>query len=138
MKKKIALMTLLLVAVFSIASVANAALFSSAYINICDAQMIRSSNRVDVTFNISGREIMDVLGAKTVVIQEQAPGSTQWVAVATITSDNNPSMLGYNKRQHASYVSYSGIKSGYSYRAKVYFYAEKGGYDTAEFITGSV
>lgn len=138
MKKKIALISLILILVFSLTTVANAAMYSSAYISDCAAQAQRSSGKVTLTFDIVGKEVMDVIGAQTIIFQEKAPGSTQWTAVATMTSDNYPSMLSYNTRQHISSVYYSSAKSGYSYRAKIYFYAEKGGYDTKEYITSAV
>ena len=138
MKKKIALISLILILVFSLTTVANASMYSIAYISDCAAQMARSSGRVTVTFDIKGKDTMDVVGAQTIIFQEKAPGSTQWTAVATMTSDDYPSMLSYNTRHHISTLSYSSAKSGYSYRAKIYFYAEKGGYDTKEYITSAV
>jgi len=89
---------------------------------------------VNVSFRIIGTGIMDVLGAKTIIVQEQAPGSSRWDAVATYNAANYSNMLNYNVSRHSSGVSYSGAKSGYSYRAKVYLYAEKGGYETVEYI----
>ncbi len=139
MKKKIALISLILILVLSLTTVANAAMYSSAYISDCAAQMARSSkDKVILSFDIKGKETMDVIGAQTIIFQEKAPGSTQWTSVATVTSDNNANMLAYNTRWHTTDVSYSGAKSGYSYRAKIYFYAEKGGYDTKEYITSAV
>ena len=131
MYKRISLISLILVAFFCITSVANATIYSSEYITDCVAQAARSSgNTITVTFNISG--------AKTIVIQEKALGSSSWTAVATMSSNDNSNMLAYNTRRHASNVYYYGAKSGYQYRAKVYFYAEKGGYDSREFITAAV
>ena len=139
MYKRISLISLILVAFFCITSVANATIYSSEYITDCVAQAARSSgNTITVTFNISGTGTMDVIGAKTIVIQEKALGSSSWTAVATMSSNDNSNMLAYNTRRHASNVYYYGAKSGYQYRAKVYFYAEKGGYDTREFITAAV
>ena len=136
MRKNIALTALLLIFIFSISAVANAAVLSSEYIREARADTtVNSQGTVNVFFRIYGTDKMDVLGAKTIIVQEQAPGSTQWTAVATFKAANNPNMLRNNTSMHSSSVSYSGAKSGYSYRAKVYFYAEKGGYDTAEFIT---
>jgi len=138
MKKKISVITLILFAIFSIGTFANAAVMTSQYIDNCAAQAARSGTKILLTFDIVGRDTMDVLGAKTIIFQEQAPNSTQWTEVATIKSDDHSNMLKYNSRKHSSSISYSGAKSGYSYRAKVYFYAEKGGYDTREYITASV
>lgn len=135
MRKNIALTALVLMFIFSISAVANAAVFSSEYIREARAYTtVNSQGTVNVSFRIIGTNIMDVLGAKTIIVQEQTPGSSQWTAVATYNSSSYPSMLRNNTSVHSSSVSYSGAKSGYSYRAKVYFYAEKGGYDTLEYI----
>ncbi len=135
MRKNIALTALLLVFIFSISAVANAAVLSSEYIREARAYTtVDSQGTVNVSFRIYGTNKMDVLGAKTIIVQEQAPGSSQWTAVATYSAENNSNMLKYNTSMHSSSISYSGAKSGYSYRAKVYFYAEKGGYETLEYI----
>ncbi len=135
MRKNIALTALLLVFIFSISAVANAAVLSSEYIREARAYTtVDSQGTVNVSFRIYGTNKMDLLGAKTIIVQEQAPGSSQWTAVATYSAENNSNMLKYNTSMHSSSISYSGAKSGYSYRAKVYFYAEKGGYETLEYI----
>ena len=135
MRKNIALTALLLVFIFSISAVANAAVLSSEYIReVLADTTVDSQGTVNVSFRIYGTNKMDVLGAKTIIVQEQAPGSSKWTAVATYSAENNSNMLKYNTSMHSSSISYSGAKSGYSYRAKVYFYAEKGGYETLEYI----
>lgn len=135
MRKNIALTALLLVFIFSISAVANAAVLSSEYIReVLADTTVDSQGTVNVSFRIYGTNKMDLLGAKTIIVQEQAPGSSQWTAVATYSAENNSNMLKYNTSMHSSSISYSGAKSGYSYRAKVYFYAEKGGYETLEYI----
>ena len=63
--------------------------------------------------------------------------TSSWNAVKTFSYTSYPNMLRSNAATNFSSVSYNCI-SGYSYRAKVYFYAEKGGYDTAEYLTQSV
>lgn len=126
---------LLLMAFFSIAAIANAAITASEYISDCYAQIATySGGRVTVSFSITATSTMDILGVQTIIIQEKAPGSSRWTSVATLSSDDYSNMLGYNRSFYDSNVSYYGGRSGYSYRAKVYFYAEKGGYDTKEFI----
>lgn len=134
MRKKL-FIGLLLMAFFSIATIANAAITSSEYISDCYAQIATySGGRVTVSFSITATSTMDILGVQTIIIQEKAPGSSRWTSVATLSSDDYSNMLGYNRSFYDSNVSYYGGRSGYSYRAKVYFYAEKGGYDTAEYI----
>ncbi len=135
MRKNITLLTLLLIFIFSIATVSNAAVLSSEYIREARAgTTVNSQGTVTVSFIIYGTGMMDVLGAKTIIVQEQAPGSSQWNAVATYSSSSYPSMLKKNTVTYNSSISYSGAKAGYAYRAKVYFYAEKGGYETVEYI----
>ena len=134
MRKKL-FIGLLLMVFFSMTVIANAYVRSSEYISDCYAKIATySGGRVTVSFNISGTDTMDVLGAQTIIIQDKAPGSSRWTSVATLSSDDYSNMLAYNRRFHSADVSYYGGRSGYSYRAKVYFYAEKGGYDTAEYI----
>lgn len=136
MRKRLITLLIMFTIIFSMSTVANAAFFASDYINSCYAYTNVSSNgRVNVSFDIRATGTMDVLGAQTIIIQEQAPSSTRWTSIATLSSDDYSNMLKNNVSHYGSEVSYYGGKSGYSYRAKVYFYAEKGGYDTKEFIT---
>lgn len=134
MKKKI-FIGLLLMMFFSMVAIANAAITASEYISDCYAKVATyPGGRVTVSFDITATSTMDILGVQTIIIQEKAPGSRNWSSVATLSSDDYSNMLGYNRSFYDSNVSYYGGQSGYSYRAKVYFYAEKGGYDTKEFI----
>ena len=76
MRKNIALTALLLVFIFSISAVANAAVLSSEYIQEARAYTtVNSQGTVNVSFRIIGTNIMDVLGAKTIIVQEQAPAN---------------------------------------------------------------
>ncbi len=118
MRKRLIAMLIMLTFIFSISAVANATVFSSAYANV------NSNGQVKVSFNIRATGTMDVLGVQTIIIQEQAPGSSRWTSIATLSSDDYSNMLKYNASYHSSDVYYYGGKSGYSYRAKVYFYAE--------------
>ena len=139
MKRKVIFMSLILVISFSMVSVANAYIKASEYISDVYANAIKySDGRVQVSFDIKATDTMDVVGVKTIIIQEKLKGETSWTSVATLSSDSYSNMLTYNKRQHASNVTYYGAVSGRSYRAKVYFYAENGGYDTKEYITPAV
>lgn len=136
MQKRLITMLIMFTIIFSMSAVANAAIFSSEYISDVYAYTsVNSNGRVNVSFDIRATGTMDVLGAQTIIIQEQAPSSTRWTSIATLSSDDYSNMLKNNVSHYGSEVSYYGGKSGYSYRAKVYFYAEKGGYDTKEFIT---
>jgi hypothetical protein len=135
MRKNIFLTALLFMLVFSIAGVANALVLSSEYIYEAKAEIVvNSQGTATVSFRINGTGMMDVLGAKTIIVQEKAPGSSQWTAVATYKASDYPNMLKNNTSVHSSSISYYDTKSDCSYRAKVYFYAEKGGYETVEYI----
>lgn len=135
MRKKIALTMLLMAFIFSMGAVANAAVLASEYVNEARASItVNAQGTVNVDFRIYGTGVMDALGAKTIIVQEKASGSGSWGAVATYTADDYPNMMRYNTSRHSGSVSYSGAKAGYQYRAKVYFYAEKGGYEVIEYI----
>jgi len=136
MRKKIILVSVLLMTFLGIASIANASITASEYISDYMADTaVSSSGKITVTFDINGTKTLDVIGVQTIIIQEKASSSSTWRTFATLSSDDYPNMLRYNSTGNTGTVNYYGAKSGYYYRAKVYFYAEKGGYDTAEYIT---
>ncbi len=139
MKKKIIVSGLLLVMLFCIASVANASIMTSDYINDYYAKVnAYSGGNLDISFNVQAPNTMDKIGAKTIILQERVTGSTTWNAVKTYSYTNYSGMLKSRALSHDYVVSYYDAVPGNSYRAKVYFYAEKGGSDTIEYITGIV
>lgn len=139
MKKKIIVSGLLLVMLFCIASVANASIMTSDYINDYYAKVnAYSGGTLDISFSVQAPNTMDKLGAKTIILQERVTGSTTWNAVKTYSYTNYSGMLKSRALSHDYVVSYYDAVPGNSYRAKVYFYAEKGGSDTIEYITGIV
>lgn len=144
MKKKISIILLVLLLAMGMISSSNAAvidnsngLFSSQYINKGTATITSLGNgNLDITFSIQAKEMMNMLGVKTIILQEK-DDNDNWVAVKTYSYTNYPNMMAYSKSTMNSSVPYSGDSGSY-YRAKVYFYAEKGGYDTRELITSEV
>ena len=145
MRKRIMALGLLLIMLFGVASVANAAVKDSAsvmaseYINSCSAAVYAySGGTLEIFFVIRSPGTMDKVGAKTIVLQERVAGATTWNPVHTFSYLNDSGMLKSGAIMHNYSVSYDGAVAGNSYRAKVYFYAEKGGYDTVEYITNSV
>lgn len=139
MKKKIIVSGLLLVMLFCIASVANASIMTSDYINDYYAKVnAYSGGTLDISFSVQAPNTMDKLGAKTIILQERVTGSTTWNAVKTYSYTNYSGMIKSRALSHDYVVSYYDAVPGNSYRAKVYFYAEKGGCDTIEFITDAV
>lgn len=145
MKKKLALiMTVVLVISMMMTVIANAAIrlpdspFVSEYITANNAYVESpSTGKVTVNFSITANDVMTKLGAKTIVLQERANASKSWTEYATYSYEDYTNMLTSNAKTYKSSITES-VKSGYQYRAKVYFYAEKGGYDTDTFITDYV
>ena len=80
-----------------------------------------------VCFDVTAVGAMDVLGASEIKIQRSADG-VDWTTVATYYD-----YYGYNCSLHGDEISYSNVSSGYYYRAKVTFHAEKGN-GTGEYV----
>ena len=87
-----------------------------------------SDSEFEVCFDVTAVGGMDVLGASEIKVQRSANG-VSWETVATYTD-----FYGYNRSYYSDEVSFSSVKSGYYYRAKVTFYAEKGN-GIAEYTT---
>ena len=139
MKKKVIVSVLLLIMLFCVTSVANASIMVSDYISDWRAGVYaRSGGILDISFEVQAPNTMDKIGAKTIILQERVTGSTTWNAVKTYSYTNYSGMLKNRALRHDYVVSYYDAVPGNSYRAKVYFYAEKGGSDTIEYITGIV
>lgn len=140
MKKKFIVSGLLLIMLFCVTSLANAAVIRmSDYINDHYAKVnAYSGGTLDISFSVQAPNTMDKIGAKTIILQERVTGSTTWNAVKTYSYTNYSGMLKSRALSHDYVVSYYDAVPGNSYRAKVYFYAEKGGSDTIEYITGIV
>lgn len=140
MKKKVMVLGLFLIMLFCVTSVANAAVMRiSDYINDYSANVYaRSGGILDISFEVQAPNTMDKIGAKTIILQERVTGSTTWNAVKTYSYTNYSGMLKSRALSHDYVVSYYDAVPGNSYRAKVYFYAEKGGSDTIECITDAV
>lgn len=129
-------MAVILISIWSCASVVNAAITASDYINGYNAHINNNTSKtIEVVFTIRATDQMDLLGAKTIILQEKAPGSTKWNPVETYSYEKDSGMLKENARTYDYSVFYYDAVPGYSYRAEVYFYAEKGGSDTIEDIT---
>jgi len=139
MRKKPALLAMLLIVIFSLTAVANAAVYTSDYIARAEADITTSSNgKLTINFSITGRTVMDQIGVKTIVLQERANSSSSWEEVETYSYLDYSNMMRYKTSETKSNVTYSNAAAGYQYRAKVYFYAENGGYDSREYITTTV
>ena len=145
MKKKFALiMTVVLVISMMTTMIANAAIrlpnlpFANGYIFSDNAYVESpSTGKVTVNFSITANDVKTKLGAKTIVLQERASASKPWTEYATYSYEDYTNMMRNNAKGHNSSIT-ENVTSTYQYRAKVYFYAEKGGYGTDTFITDYV
>lgn len=136
MRKKISLLVMLVIVIFSIAMTANAAIYSSDYIARAQSSISANSDgSLTINFSIAGKKEMTQIGVKTIILQERATSNSSWEEVKTYSYLNYSNMMGYKTSEIKSNVPYSDAQSGYEYRAKVYFYAENGGYDSAEYVT---
>lgn len=79
-----------------------------------------SDSEFQVWFDVTAVKGMDVLGACEIVVQ-RSTDRNNWESVATYTD-----FYGYNTSSYGACATYSSASSGYYYRAKVTFYAEKG------------
>ena len=139
MKKKVIVSVLLLIMLFCVTSVANASIMVSDYISDWRAGVYaRSGGTLDISFEVQAPDTMDKIGVKTIILQERVAGSTAWNPVETFSYTKDSGMLINRAGSHDYTVTYYNAVPGRSYRAKIYFYAEKGGYDTIEFITAAV
>lgn len=140
MRKKVSwLLAIVLLLVISMSSIASAAILASQYITSYEAGVTSpSDNKIKVSFSIIATETVDMVGVKTIILQERASLTDEWSAVETYSYLDYANMMRENAIITSSNVTYSEAIGGYHYRAKVYFYAENGGYDTREYITSSV
>lgn len=139
MKRKVIVSGLFLIMFFCVTSVANASIMVSDYISDWRAGVYaRSGGTLDIYFEVQAPDTMDKIGAKTIILQERVAGSSAWNPVETFSYTKDSGMLIKGTASHNYTVTYYNAVPGRSYRAKIYFYAEKGGYDTIEVITSAV
>ena len=140
MSKKIKnLLLILLVTLLFVSTTSVAMARASKYIDAYDAGIKTYSNGdLKIHFSITSEGTVNKLGAKTMILQEWNSNTQKWVSIKTYSYNDYPSMIRNNTQSNNFDVIYSDSVSGYLYRAKIYFYAEKGGYDTREHITSSV
>ena len=94
---------------------------SSPCISSYAGALTETSSGMDVSFDITARGTMKTLGAAKIVIEKKS--GDDWVAVKTFNSNKTDGMTKSNTAHHSGDVSYSGTKSGNTYRAKISFYA---------------
>ena len=124
---------IVLVLALMLSTVAFASVTSSAYISATNAYIIRSGDDVTVYFYIVGRNIMDKIGAKKILLYENNWDNT-WTLVKTFDSADSmytSDLLSTNTTAKSSSVTYTEGSATKNYYALVRFYAEKdGGSDT--------
>lgn len=142
MKKRIVLLTMIMLMLFS--SFASAAEVSvdnsraSEYILSYSAEVSSTSDStVTVRFSILGNSYMDMIGVKTIVLQERASSLDSWDTYGTYGYEDYANMMKSNAQSYTNGLTFD-VTSGMQYRAKVYFYAEDGGYDTRTYTTNWV
>lgn len=125
--------SLALVLILLLSTIAFAAETSSAYISITNAYIIRSGDDVTVYFYIVGKSLMDQIGAKKILLYENNWDNT-WTLVKTFDSTDpqyTSALLSTNTSAKSSSVTYTEGSATKNYYALVRFYAEKdGGSDT--------
>lgn len=140
MKKKfISVMTILFVFSICTATVANAAIRASYYLNSYSAYIWSEGNgNMSIYFDAEGTGTMDEIGALSIRLQERPSGSSTWTTIKTYSYVNYPNMLDYDNFYYGSSVSYSG-KAGCSYRAYVTVWAGvDGSGDSREILTSTI
>lgn len=86
---------------------------------------VTSSGEVQVWFTVVADNVMDEVGALSVILYESTDNSN-WTRVKTYSHENYSSMLRYDNYVHSSYVSYNGSTTKY-YKAYVCLWAGKNG-----------
>ena len=123
----------------SVTTIASAAIQASQYIALYEGGITSpSDNNVKISFAITATGTMDMVGVKTIILQEKASLTDEWSAIKTYSYSDYSNMMRENAFMVDSDVTYTNAIGDYYYRAKIYFYAENGGYDTRELITYSV
>ncbi len=125
--------SLVLVLILLLSTIAFAAETASAYISVTNAYIIRSGDDVTVYFYIVGTSMMDQIGAKKILLYENN-WDNSWTLVKTFDSDDSlytSALLSTNASAKVSSVTYTEGSATKNYYALVRFYAEKdGGSDT--------
>lgn len=121
MKRLSQLICMFLVASMLLAIPAQAATRGSDYFAAHSCYLWRvSDSEFEVCFDVTAVDIMDKLGASEIKVQRSANG-VSWETVATYND-----FYGTNRSYYSDEQSFTSVKPGYYYRAKVTFYAEKG------------
>ena len=80
------------------------------------------TSKFAICFEVTAKNFMTELGAKSIVVKRSADGST-WQTMRTCVPSVYPQMMGENTSFHSDYVSYNAT-AGYYYKALVTYYAK--------------
>ena len=89
-----------------------------------------SGTQFEVWIEVEAVGMMDKLGASEIILQRSSNNST-WTDVKTYTKEAYSNLVDDDAFAYEAYVTYTGSSGNY-YRAKVWFYAERGN-GTAEY-----
>lgn len=112
----LALLLSLFVCTGALAAESRASLYLSSYLAYCYPE---EDGSVSVWFEVVGTDTQEALGVLTIIVEEQAPGSTTWSHVKTYMHQDYPHLLSYNDDFHYGSVDCEDTIPGYSYRATV-------------------
>lgn len=84
----------------------------------------KGSGRMAVTYVVFGTDIMDRLGAQTILVEEW--DGSEWVKFGTYSVSKNPSFYATDVSEHAATIYFYGTP-GLDYRATLTAYAELDG-----------
>ena len=93
--------------------------YSSRYIFSYYVSLSNTGEKLEVFLDVTGMDVVNDLGAHTIIIQRSRNGSS-WTNVKAFyyTDAGYSHMMGHQTRIHQAYVTYAGT-SGYYYRALV-------------------
>ncbi len=141
MKKYLKILLLLVMVVSVLCTSVSALTYSSEYIMSKMAYISQGDpGKLTVHFHVTGMDMMDTIGAKTITIFELG-GSTPSPAtdhiVKVFQSETTPGMTVSGTFSYSGTVSFS-AEAGVSYYALILFYAAKdGGSDSMPYITSA-
>lgn len=112
--------------------------YSSGQIKVYNASISRETNRrLTVSYYIMCNNVMEILGASSVLIQRKDGGS--WSSEYTFNIRDYPMMQASNSGKYQWSITYTPKYDGKQYRAQVFFYARDSfGSDTAIKTTNQV
>lgn len=139
MKRKFRCMSMILamLMLFSITVYADdSATYSSLFFDSYGVGIVKISSTVlEVGYDIVATRTMDKLGVSQIKIQRSSDGNT-WTTAHTFSKDTYPWFICDNTSSHDGAVRCTTL-TGYYYRAKITYWAEKEGLGTGQYTVTS-